>query len=108
MSKPQNLNARGVRVIPTAASKFIELNENHAEGADIILTNITDQPIYVTTDAVDTETIEFPAADTEYLGQIIPSGVVATYRFNPSENFLYFIGESAPTGSLVVSVGEGS
>ncbi len=108
MNKPQNLNARNVMVEPSDANQFQELDKNHPEGAQVILSNMTDQAVYVTSKAVDTETISFPAAGDDFIGQIIPAGVMATYAFNPSERYLYYIAKAAATGCMSVAIGEGS
>lgn len=108
MNKPQNLNARGVIVEPSNANQFQALSKEHPEGSEIILTNMTDQPVYVVSKAKDSDTVVFPASGDDFLGQIMPSGVVATYRFNSSEPYLYFIAKDACSGCLAVSIGEGS
>lgn len=105
---PQNIE-EDTYVIPIdASSQKADLKDSYPDNVNMICRNNSDEPVFVKSSADATETLVFPTSSSVPLkGQIILPGGSETFKLNKNQIYIYAIQETAGTGDLYLTVGEG-
>ena len=106
MENPMGINGTTYALAASATSSYVTLNTQDVNSSRVIVTNITNNAVYVFTSNVSSETIAFPT--TSGKGKVIPAGAVMTFGKSPQDLYIYCISQATEAGKhLYFSVGGG-
>lgn len=105
---PQSLNTKNYVINVSDTSAVKQIQGEVAAGTKIIIYNDSDQAAFVTA-GKETLTAAWPASgDSDpKLGKVVGPKNTATFTLDKGENFIAAIQDTAGTGNLYFTLGEG-